>query len=182
MEIKNAAPSQPRGKQILQAALTIGFSIAITVGILFFKDDLEQYAALGYPGIFLISVLGNATLILPVPAFAVVFATGAVLNPVLVGIAAGIGAGLGEMTGYLAGYGGSILIKSNWHTRIRRLMNRWGAWLIFFMALIPNPFFDIGGLVAGAMKMPWWKFLIAVITGKMGRFVILGLSGAWILR
>ncbi len=167
--------------QIVRAVLTIGFAVAITVVIVMFRDKIHQYAALGYPGIFLISVLGNATLIFPVPAFAVVFAMGAVLNPFLVGIVAGIGAGLGELTGYIAGYGGSVLIKSGMYEKIAALMSRWGAWVIFALAAIPNPIFDIGGLIAGATRMPWWKFLIAVCAGKTIRFVILGLTGSWLL-
>jgi membrane protein YqaA with SNARE-associated domain len=167
--------------QIVRAVLTIGFAVAITLVILAYRDEIHQYAAWGYPGVFVISVLGNATLIFPVPAIAVVFAMGAVLNPILVGIVAGIGAGLGEMTGYIAGYGGSVLIKNGVYEKIAALMNRWGAWVIFALAAIPNPIFDIGGLVAGATKMRWWKFLIAVCAGKTIRFVILGLTGSWFL-
>ncbi|MBI3538128.1 MAG: VTT domain-containing protein [Chloroflexi bacterium] len=187
MEINERAQTQrntvaQRPKQILQAILTIAFSISVTIGILLFKDQIQEYAALGYPGIFLISLLGNATLILPVPAFAVVFATGAVLNPVWVGIAAGIGAGIGEMTGYLAGYGGSVLIQDNIYKNLEAKIKRYGAGLIFLLALIPNPLFDVGGLVAGAMKMGWLKFLIAVCAGKTLRFIILGLTGSWMLK
>ena len=75
-----------------------------------FGDQLVDLRGYGYLGVFLISLLGNATVILPVPSLAVVFAGGGVLNPLLVGLVAGVGEPLGELTGYLAGYGGSAVI------------------------------------------------------------------------
>ncbi len=171
-----------RRSQIGKAVVTVGFAVGITIAILVFRDELARYAAFGYPGIFLISALGNATLILPVPAFAIVFAGGAVLDPLWVGLAAGIGAGIGEMTGYLAGYGGSALMHTELHKHLADKIKRWGAWLIFALAAIPNPLFDFGGLVAGAIRMSWWKFLIAVCAGKAVRFVILGLTGSWLIK
>ena len=61
--------------------------------------------AWGYLGLFVINLIGSATIIFPVPAFVVVFAMGAVLNPWLVGIVSGAGCALGELTGYAIGRG-----------------------------------------------------------------------------
>ena len=51
-------------------------------------------------------VVANATLLLPAPGIAVVFAMGSVFNPFLVSLAAGTGAAVGEMSGYAAGFSG----------------------------------------------------------------------------
>jgi uncharacterized membrane protein YdjX (TVP38/TMEM64 family) len=56
------------------------------------RDRAAEFAAYGYPGIFLLSLLANATLILPIPGVALTFAMGAVFNPFGVALAAGSGA------------------------------------------------------------------------------------------
>ncbi len=80
--------------------------VAVTVAGVLWRDRLGRFVAYGYPGIFLISLAANATVIFPAPSLALVFALGAVLNPILVGLVAGLGEALGELTGYLAGYSG----------------------------------------------------------------------------
>jgi len=47
--------------------------IAITVFVFSIRDQAEELAAYGYPGIFLLSILANATLILPAPSIALTF-------------------------------------------------------------------------------------------------------------
>ena len=66
--------------------LAILFALCVTVAILTFRDQLEALAGYGYLGVFVISILGNATIIFPVPSLAVVFAGGSVLNPLFVGL------------------------------------------------------------------------------------------------
>jgi membrane protein YqaA with SNARE-associated domain len=46
---------------------------------------------------------------------------------------------------------------------------------IFLLAAIPNPIFDVGGIIAGALQMKGWKFLVAAALGKSIR---LGMT-AW---
>ena len=50
--------------------------IAITVYVYSVRDKAEELALYGYPGIFLIALLTNATVLLPAPGIAVVFAMG----------------------------------------------------------------------------------------------------------
>ena len=71
-------------------------SIAITALVLVFRKQLLALGDYGYLGVFLIAVLGNATVVFPVPGMAVVFASASVLNPILVGLVAGLGEPLGE--------------------------------------------------------------------------------------
>ena len=53
-------------------------------------------------------------------------------------------------------------------------MRRRGTLAIFLLAAIPNPIFDVGGMIAGALKMAWWKFLLACAAGKILRFAVAG--------
>jgi len=59
--------------------------IGISVFVYSIRDQVEEFAIYGYPGIFVISFLANATVLLPAPGIAVVFAMGAIFNPILVG-------------------------------------------------------------------------------------------------
>ena len=84
--------------------------IGITVYVYSIRDQVEEFAQYGYFGAFLIMVIANATVILPAPGVAVVFAMGGVLNPLGVALAAGAGGTIGELTGYLAGFCGQAAV------------------------------------------------------------------------
>jgi uncharacterized membrane protein YdjX (TVP38/TMEM64 family) len=164
-----------RARRILALLLAVG----ITVVILLFRKELARFAAYGYPGIFLIMVLSSATVIVPVPGLALVFAAGATFNPLMVGIVAGVGAGLGEITGYLVGYGGRGAVENQrGYGRVRRWMEGYGAWVIFIMSVFPNPLFDIAGITAGIMRIPVWIFLLAVCAGNIIKATVVAFAGS----
>jgi membrane protein YqaA with SNARE-associated domain len=157
-------------------------AIGITVGIILLRDQIARFAAYGYPGVFLISLIGNATVILPVPSSAAAFAVGGALNPLAVGIMAGLGAALGELTGYLAGIGGRAVIeKRAFYNRLEGWMRKRGVLVVFLLAAIPNPAFDVGGMVAGALHIPVWHFLLAAWAGKSLQYTLWALSGQLLL-
>lgn len=163
------------------AALVI--FIAITVAALLLSESLASLGRYGYLGVFLASLIGSATIILPVPAFAVTFAMGGTLpSPLLVGLLAGLGAGIGELSGYLAGYSGRGIVENREsYEWIMRQMGRHGIWAIFAAALIPNPAFDLAGIAAGALRFPVGRFLLACTCGKTIRMVLLAYAGAGLL-
>ncbi|MEM7028783.1 MAG: VTT domain-containing protein [Chloroflexota bacterium] len=178
-----ASSSQRDWKSIFQRVAALLFSLGITAAILFNRDLIDDYAVYGYPSIFIVSMLGNATLILPAPSFLIVFALAGVLNPVGIGVAAGCGAAVGEMTGYIAGISGrGIVEKRPLYQRLEHLMRQWGGWVIFVLALIPNPIFDIGGILAGVLRIPWYYFLAAAAAGKSIRFIIVAYFGEYLLQ
>lgn len=148
--------------------------LVFSIGILLAWEQIKILGAYGYPAIFLVSLFGNAVLFLPAPSIALVLAAGASLDPVLVGIVAGTGAAIGEMTGYVAGYSGHAVLQDRpLYNRIEGLMKTKGILVVFILAAIPNPFFDIGGIFAGVMRMPAWQFLFATGLGKSLRFALL---------
>jgi membrane protein YqaA with SNARE-associated domain len=153
--------------------------IAIVALVYSIRDQADRFAIYGYPGIFLISFLANATIFLPAPGVAVVFMMGAVFNPLIVALVAGVGASLGELTGYLAGYSGQGLVETTTaFSRIAPWVDRWGALAIFVFALVPNPFFDVAGIAAGMLKMPLRKFLPALWAGKTLKMLGFAYAGA----
>lgn len=183
-EVAVASPPSPavKRRRLIGSIAAVLMAVGISLGIILLRDHIKEFAVYGYPGIFVISFIGNATLILPAPSFAVVFAVGGALNPLAVGIVAGLGATVGEMTGYLAGVGGRVVVENrDLFNRVQGWMKKGGVLVIFLLALIPNPAFDAGGIVAGAMKMPVWQFVLAAWAGKSIRFTLLALSGQFLL-
>ncbi|MGC9359683.1 MAG: VTT domain-containing protein [Anaerolineae bacterium] len=159
-------------------AAAVLFSVLITAVVFALGDRLAELQALGYLGVFVIGVLGNATIILPVPGLAVVFAGGGVLNPLLVGLVAGVGEPLGELTGYLAGYGGSAVVEdAERYERVRRWMERRGFVTLFVLSAVPNPLFDLAGMAAGMLRYPVAKFLLACWLGKTLKAVLIAYLG-----
>jgi len=162
-------------------AAALVLSVAITVVVFRLGDRLEDLQGLGYLGVFVIAVLGNATVILPVPGIAVVFAGGGVLNPLLVGLIAGVGEPLGELTGYLAGYGGSAVAENReLYERIRRWMERRGFMTLLVLSAIPNPLFDLAGMAAGMLRYPVSKFLLACWIGKTFKALVIAYLGSFL--
>ena len=161
-----------------QDALALLGAICISALAIFLFSRVGELRHLGYAGIFIISLISSATVFVPLPGFAVVFAMGAFLNPVLVGVAAGIGSGLGEITGYLAGYAGhDAMMRTSVFRQHKGGIEKYGPLAIFALAFVPNPAFDVAGMAAGAIRMPLWKFVIATIAGKTLRFVLLAYAG-----
>ncbi len=160
--------------------------IVITVFIYSIREEAEALAVYGYPGIFLIALMTNATILLPAPGIAVVFAMGTIFNPCGIALAAGTGGALGELSGYLAGFSGQAVVE---RTKVYERFHEWiqqnGFLTVLILAAIPNPFFDLAGVAAGILKMPLRQFFAAVwigVTLKMLFFAWVGSSSlSWIL-
>jgi membrane protein YqaA with SNARE-associated domain len=166
-------------KRNLVRVLSLILVIAITTVLYIYRNQVSKLQALGYPGIFLVSLLSNSTLILPVPGVLFTSAMGAIFNPYWVALAAGSGATLGELSGYLVGFSGQGVVENKkWYDRINNWMLKYGDVTIFLLALIPNPLFDVAGMAAGVLKMPMWRFLLWVWLGKCLKMLAFALGGA----
>jgi membrane protein DedA with SNARE-associated domain len=158
------------------------------------QDDLE---GLGYPGVFIANFLGTATLFVPVPGLtaagqALIVALARTLNPWGVAFAGSSGMSLAETTAYAAGRIGRAVreehgepIRGRWGRTLRRagafvdrLMLRWGFLTLLVLAAIPNPLFEFAGITAGAVRMNFWRFLLAVAIGKTIRALTLAFVGS----
>jgi uncharacterized membrane protein YdjX (TVP38/TMEM64 family) len=169
-------------RELYLRILVILIVLGVTASIFIFRDRVSNLAGYGYLGAFLISLLSSATIILPIPGLALIFALGAAYDPFLVGLAAGAGSTLGEITGYMAGYSGQIVLKNNkTYLRMERWMKRRGSIVIFVLAFVPNPLFDLAGAAAGALRYPIWKFLLVCFLGKTPKSILVAFAGAWTL-
>jgi uncharacterized membrane protein YdjX (TVP38/TMEM64 family) len=159
------------------------FVIAISIFIFSIRDKAQEFAKFSYPGIFLLSFMAYATVFLPAPGVAVVFTMGAVFNPLVVALVAGAGAALGELTGYLVGFSSQPVIEhADVYQRMVAWLTKYGSIAVLILSAIPNPFFDITGLAAGALKMPVLKFLLWTWIGETLKMLAFSYAGSSSLK
>lgn len=159
--------------------LAILVVIGITVSGYLLRDQIDKFAVFGYPGIFLIVLISYATILVPVPGLAIVFAMSGMFNPLGVALAAALGGAAGELSGYLAGFSGRAVIE-NWkrYEKITAWVQKYGGPAILVLAAIPNPFFDVVGIAAGVLKMPIHKFFLWVLPGQIIKMMIIAYAGS----
>jgi uncharacterized membrane protein YdjX (TVP38/TMEM64 family) len=157
--------------------------IVLTIALIINREEIQRFSRLGYLGVFLVSILANATIIFPLPGVVFTSAMGIVYDPLLVAIAAGTGAALGELTGYLAGYSGRFVIaRQDWYDRVVKWMSHYGNLTVLSLAFIPNPLFDIAGIAAGVLKMPILRFLLWCAIGKILKMMLFAYGGSTLLQ
>ena len=149
---------------------------------------LDFSLLLGYLGAFLISAIGNATILVPFPYIGVAFILGGlrdeltlafVFDPWLIGIVSGIGAMIGEMTGYFIGYGGGKLIDEDQTSAFKSFVDshpRATPLVVWFLAATPIPD-DVMVIPLGAARYSWWKVALAQLIGKTMFLMAISWSG-----
>lgn len=160
-------------------------TVVLTLLLVALPLDVERWGSYGYAGAFVLTLLSSATVLVPSVALgaALKFGAATTLNPLLVGLLSGIAAGLGESTGYLAGRSGAQLAHVQdrpSYQRIASWVARRGTLTVFVLAAIPLPLIDLAGLAAGALGMPFLRFALACLAGKITRFVPVALLGYWL--
>ncbi|MFC1917114.1 VTT domain-containing protein [Chloroflexota bacterium] len=178
-----------------KAAYIIGvigviLTLVMAVAVVYFWEGVRALQGYGYFGALIISILGGATILVPVPALAVVFALGGVMQyPWLVGIAAGLGETLGALTIYFTGQGAGTAFYNSRHGKIQSayehlmgLMERRGSLTLFVLSAILNPFFYPAALAAGAFRFGIRKYFIICFIGKTIKGLSVVYAGYWGLR
>lgn len=147
-----------------------------------FEQRLEHFRSLGLLGIFLINLVGSATIFLPAPAIASVVAGGVIYPPFLVGLVAALGASMGDMLSYFLGRAGSHVVLNHsqyaLYVKFKQFFSRFAGPLIFLFAFIPNPIFDAIGILAGASEYPPTRYFLIMFVGRFLRNLLLALIGA----
>ncbi len=184
-EVKKGSP---RAAYIL-GIVGVVLSLLMAVAVVYFWEFIRTLEEYGYLGAFLISILGGATIIIPVPMLAVVFALGGVLTPYWIGVAAGLGETVGALTIYMTGHGGGAALSNIKHgkvqaaySRLMHWMERRGSWTLFILAAVLNPFFYPAALAAGAMRFGLRRYFLICLAGKLIKGITVAYAGYWGLR
>jgi uncharacterized membrane protein YdjX (TVP38/TMEM64 family) len=169
---------------ILSLLLVVAIVTAIFIVYFTQPDLLDRLEGYGYLGVFVVSLVLNGTVLLPVGNMALIASLGATLqSPLLVGLAGGVGAGIGEMTGYLLGRSGRGLIdnRGRMYTRVEGWVKRWGWLAVFILSVFPLVF-DVVGIIAGVLRMPIWRFFLACWLGRTISYIAAAYLGAMWLK
>jgi membrane protein YqaA with SNARE-associated domain len=172
----------PRWRTWLRPVLVAAIAVALNIiAYLMIPPDLAyRLGALGYLGVFLITLISNATIVVPIPYFGLVAALSPGLSMVGVGLAGALGSVIGESVGFFVGRSGRGVVEQTRFYRWvqRQLEHPWRAFVVLFaLSAPPNPAFDVAGITAGAMGLPYWIFLVAVFLARLVRFGIIALFG-----
>jgi membrane protein YqaA with SNARE-associated domain len=166
-------------RPMLVAAIAVALNI---IAYLMIPPDLAyRLGSLGYIGVFLITLISNATIVVPIPYFGLVAALSPGLSMVGVGIAGALGSVIGESVSFFVGRSGRGVVEQTRFYRWvqRQLEHPWRAFVVLFaLSAPPNPAFDVAGLTAGAMGLPYWIFLSAVFLARLVRFGIVAFLAA----
>jgi len=141
---------------------------------------MEQFAhQFGYFGVFLISLIGALSIIVPIPYTLVIYLLGSVLDPLLIAVSGGLGSALGEFSGYMLGYYGRAVLSEERRRKMDFMMkvfHHYGFAAIFLFALTPLPD-DLLFIPLGIMRYRFVKAFIPAFLGKMLMCFILAYSG-----
>lgn len=160
----------------LQKALEIAFLvliIALSVVIFIFRDRIGNVGEVGYLGLFLLCFIANSTVLLPAPSLMIAASCALIMNPWLVALFASLGSTLGEFVGYLFG-----TVTGDLSPKFQKFLDRLTAKiknktvLVFILAVLPLPLFDVAGIYSGGTKMNLLKFFIACFVGKFIKMLV----------
>jgi len=148
--------------------------------VLDFWEWMHNFALqYGYFGVFLMSLVGSLSIIIPVPYTLLIYVMGGVLDPILVAIASGFGSAVGEFSGYALGYYGRAVISEERQRKMGfmvKVFDRYGFFAIFFFALTPLPD-DLLFIPLGIMRYSFVKAFVPSLLGKLLMSFILAYSG-----
>jgi uncharacterized membrane protein YdjX (TVP38/TMEM64 family) len=175
---------KPRlSKQAFRNILIILIVIGLTVLIYLERHWIRELGVLGYPGAFLVGLVSSAAMFAPVPGLLVLAAMGTALDPFAAGMLFAVGASLGELSGYFAGFAGQGTVeKVKFYSQMEGYMKKYGGVTIFVLGLIPNVLIDVAGMVAGALRMPWYKFLFWCFLGKVPKCLLVAYGGVAVMH
>jgi len=182
-------------KKALKTLAGVLFLFALLIALIYFifvKNDqafAEIIHSYGLFGLFLGSIIANASILLPLPIDIFVFLLAnepfvgeGLVNAIALGLVAGLGSAIGEMSGYILGLMGAAGIESIKEKQYEKLseikhnIKELGTVFIVLGAFTPFPF-DLIGIAAGLIKFDPKRFFFAALIGKVLRYVVIAVAG-----
>jgi membrane protein YqaA with SNARE-associated domain len=177
-------------RRIVWLSVAVAF-VALVLNVIVYvmlpNEVVLRFGRIGYLGAFIVAAIANATVFIPVPYYPVIARLAQVLNVWGVILAAAAGSALGESVAFFVGRSGRRAVQQTQinHWMQRQMQHPWRAGVVLFaFSALPNPAFDVAGLIAGAFGVPLWLFLAAVFLGRIIRMslvVFAGLAFDWFL-
>ncbi len=142
----------------------------------------------GLIGVFLASLIANATifLVVPIDALILLLSSTGMFNPFLLALVAALGASIGESTSYFIGRGGRSVVEKKFHNQLDKIeeltkkVSKHGFAFIVLMSFVPFGF-DLISIIAGMIEYDLKKFFPAVFIGRFFRYSILAFAGVTVI-
>lgn len=134
----------------------------------------EPFVGFGYPGVFFFNMLsGPGMFLLP--------SLSTRMNVLGLAMASAGGMAVNDSVGWLAGRSGEELLPTS--EKVKKIQNsiqKFGPWALLFWSLIPFPY-DLIGLIAGYLRIPYPKYILPTFLGKFIRFLLIssGVLAFW---
>ncbi|MFH0942819.1 MAG: VTT domain-containing protein [Candidatus Beckwithbacteria bacterium] len=126
----------------------------------------EPFLRFGYLGIFGFNLVGPGMFLIP--------AASRFFNIAGVATVTALGMAFNDAVSWLAGKNGDIVFPRGRRVeKIKVSIKKYGPYALFFWALIPFPY-DFIAVIAGYLKLPFWRFLIPTFLGRLVRFLLMG--------
>lgn len=153
--------------EFVLVACIVALSVAVFLNRDLLREQFDSARPVGYLGLFVLCFLANSTVLLPAPSLLLAASFAAIMNPWLVAVVASAGSACGELVGYLFGRTGSDLSPA-FQTLMEKIRARniRPLLLVFLLALLPLPLFDLIGIYSGGTRIHPLKFLAACFLGK----------------
>jgi membrane protein YqaA with SNARE-associated domain len=153
------------------------------------KHILSRYTAflwallkpLGAWGVLVVAALDGAFIGLPLDAVIAGYVYQDRARFLLYVLMASAGSALGSIVIYVIGYkGGEELLRkripAQRFEKIHSAFDKHPFWALMFPAMLPPPTpFKLFALAAAVSEMGFWRFLLAIFSGRMVRFLLLAL-------
>ena len=156
--------------------ISLGLGYLLQTYVAGLNLPLHDFGPLAYLIVFGVSIVVNVSLI-PLPfAISLMVLAATLWDPLLVVLSGSIGASIGEFSHYYLGIvGKNVAIPDTMavYTLIQRWVTQHGIWAIALLSFQPILPFEIGGFIAGAAKMPLYKFMPAMWLGRFLKYIII---------
>lgn len=146
---------------------------ALSIVIFLMRDKIGQVNDISYFGLFLLCFLANSTVLLPAPSLMIAASCALIMNPFWVALFAALGSTLGEFVGYAFG-----TVTKDLSPKFQKLLDKLTnkvhnqTLLVFILAVLPLPLFDVVGIYSGGTKMNLIKFAVACFVGKFIKLLV----------
>jgi membrane protein YqaA with SNARE-associated domain len=151
--------------------------VALNIAAYFVPIDYAAFASFSYVGAFIICLVANAVVAIPIPYIPIIAHVGAsAASPAIVVIAGALGSVLGESVAFFVGRAEQGLVSE--HAIYRRMQpfmqrKRTTALILFLLSAPLNPLFDVAGLAAGALGVHYRIFFASVFAGRLLRLALI---------
>ncbi len=170
-----------RRSRLLQVVGVLAFALALNLVVIALpRRWFVGWGSYGYLGVFVVTLLANASVFVPIPYPGMVARLAVELNVFGVAILGAAGSAIGETTAFFVGRAGKGVVEETAFYRWlrRQLRTPLRAFVVLFLlSAPPNPFFDVAGLTAGSLGVTFPIFVAATFCGRIIRMLILASLG-----